>query len=973
MPMEQISGTPNHDLATRIPEGDTVARAAIAAVNALLSEPDLGTGIGKALALIGAAADVDRVYIFENHPAPGTGDLLASQRYEWVRPGTSSQLGNKAMQNMVYRDVLDDWPAALAAGRPINGHAREFSEPLKTLLVSQDIKSILIVPITVNEFFWGFIGFDECRRERVWTADETTILTAISANIGHILLRKRTEESLRMFKAAVAGTGNAVIMVDGDGKILFLNDAHVERFGYTAEELSRAGGFKALFINPADHDAIFSQTMIKNKPWHGEAEMLSRQGRRMTMLLRTNALKDHQGRPSSLIGISTDITAWKETEKALHENEVRYRRLVEAITDYIYTVKVENGKAVSTVHGPNCVSVTGYSSEEYQADPDLWLKMVFPADRELVIRQAQLILEKHAVQPLEHRIYHKNGSVRWVRNCTVPHLDAKGRLVSYDGMIYDVTDRKAAEERLKEHARKLEILNRIITAVNRADNLAMLLEESLRASIEMIAFDGGGIHLVNPDGKTASLVCQRGLPEEFVRRCESLKLADAAGRMLFIEGKPIFQNDCSSLLERPEGGWKVISTARIPLVSKDKIVGTITLINAREHIFEESEKDLLLSIGRQIGMAVTKMRSENALRESENRYRTITEQSLVGIQIIKDGRLVFVNDGWARITGYSPAEIMKWGYDEYLKIVHPDDRSLFVGQARKAQAGIREDVMAIYDCRFLSSIGEVKWVSINSKAVDFADGRAIVGMIVDITERKLSAAALVSANKQLTATNEHLFRREQELTRANHDKEILLKEIHHRVKNNLQIINSLINLQIHNISDHKAVDLLKECQSRIKTIAMVHEKMYQFGNLARVDIGTYLENLFLHLGRMYLDDPARVTLSVSTHDVCLPIDQAIPVALLANELMSNSFKYAFPQHNTGKITINLAKDGNSRYVLQIGDNGVGLPPGTDYRKTASLGMQLVTTFATQLRGTIELDKGPGTSFTIIFPQSTKED
>jgi len=141
------------------------------------------------------------------------------------------------------------------------------------------------------------------------------------------------------------------------------------------------------------------------------------------------------------------------TEQATLESEQRYKRLLASVTDYVYAVTVEDGRAVSTFHGPGCEAVTGYTSDEFQQDQQLWYRMIKEEDRPAVLEQAERILKGQETPPLEHRIIHKDGSVRWIRNTTVPRKDAQGRLVAYDGLGYDITDRKQAEERLtRAHA-----------------------------------------------------------------------------------------------------------------------------------------------------------------------------------------------------------------------------------------------------------------------------------------------------------------------------------------------------------------------------------------------------------------------------------------------------------------------------------------------------------------------------------------
>jgi PAS domain S-box-containing protein len=144
------------------------------------------------------------------------------------------------------------------------------------------------------------------------------------------------------------------------------------------------------------------------------------------------------------------------SENALRESEVRYRRITEAVTDYIFTVRVENGRPLETTHGSACKAVTGYSSEEFKSDPYLWIRMVHDEDREIVRKQIADILSGRNPGPFEHRIIRKDGVMRWVRNTPVPNYDSQGNLISYDGLIRDIVEIKEAEEKREELVRKLQ-------------------------------------------------------------------------------------------------------------------------------------------------------------------------------------------------------------------------------------------------------------------------------------------------------------------------------------------------------------------------------------------------------------------------------------------------------------------------------------------------------------------------------------
>ena len=201
-----------------------------------------------------------------------------------------------------------------------------------------------------------------------------------------------------------------------------------------------------------------------------------------------------------------------------------------------------------------------------------------------------------------------------------------------------------------------------------------------------------------------------------------------------------------------------------------------------------------------------------------------------------------------------------------------------------------------------------------------------------------------------------------------HEKEMLLKEIHHRVKNNLQIIGSLLYLQSVNVSDPFTQGILRECRARVKSMALIHEKLYRSKDIGRIPFVTYLEGLVEALKDSYGVDDDRVAfdIAVTPEDLTLNIETGIPCGLLVNELLSNSLKYAFPDSRTGRIRIEIGQTAPRNYTLVIADNGVGFPKDVDFRNTPSLGLQLVNNLVSQLDGEIVLDASDGTKFSIRF-------
>lgn len=244
--------------------------------------------------------------------------------------------------------------------------------------------------------------------------------------------------------------------------------------------------------------------------------------------------------------------------------------------------------------------------------------------------------------------------------------------------------------------------------------------------------------------------------------------------------------------------------------------------------------------------------------------------------------------------------------------------------------------------------GNVRWLQTIKRPILSPDGSAqqMLGIATDITERKQAVEQIKSSLNE---------------------KEVLLKEIHHRVKNNMQVITSLLSLQARTIGDSHALSVFQDSQNRVKSMALIHETLYQSKDLSRINFAEYLQKLVAHVARSYHLRPEAVKINVKVDDVLLPIDTAVPCGLIINELASNALKYAFPSPHAGEINITFRRmDG--RYVLCVNDTGVGLPADFDPEVSKSLGMKLVHMLTSQLAGEIECRNGVGTSFEIKFPE-----
>jgi len=201
------------------------------------------------------------------------------------------------------------------------------------------------------------------------------------------------------------------------------------------------------------------------------------------------------------------------------------------------------------------------------------------------------------------------------------------------------------------------------------------------------------------------------------------------------------------------------------------------------------------------------------------------------------------------------------------------------------------------------------------------------------------------------------------------EKEVLLREIHHRVKNNLQVISSLLSLQSHEIRDPQVVQIFLECQHRIRSMALVHESLYSSSTLSRIEMRPYMTRLTEQLAKSYATDH-RVRVRVEVDELWMMIDRAVPCGLLLNELVTNALKHAFPDGRSGEVVVGLRRQEGLR-VLSVHDSGVGLPSGIDIAHAPSLGLRLVQALTQQLGGRLAIE-GPGARFTVTWPEESPE-
>ena len=480
---------------------------------------------------------------------------------------------------------------------------------------------------------------------------------------------------------------------------------------------------------------------------------------------------------------------------------------------------------------------------------------------------------------------------------------------------------------------------------------------------------------------------------------EGILILDLQGTILFANNaaaRTIEADDCAGLIGRnvmefiaPESREDVVGDFIQVSQGHDAYLAQYNAISAKGNKFcvesigkvisYEGEPADLISI-----QDITKRKAaEDALRESEERYRILTDAAHDAIYTLSpEGVVTYVNSGGGALIGMPPEKIAGLS----LENLYPPDIAQEFRENLDKVISTKRPVR--YDTKFWhEDPDEITWLDAQLVPQLGPDGSVVqvIGISRSITDRKQAELLLKRFNVELdwqvrlrTAELEHtntlleaeIIQRtlaEESVRKSLNERELLLREIHHRVKNNLQIILSLISLQSRNIKDQKLLDTMGEFQNRIMAMAHIHERMCRAEDISRIDLSEIVTFLGTSLFKSYKVDPQHIRLNVEMKDLQITIDSAIPISLIINELVSNSIKHGFPKGTPGEISLAIQSEDHTLTIL-FKDNGVGIPQDLDWQNAKSLGLRLVISLVEQLSGTIELDRNAGTAFTIVVKE-----
>jgi PAS domain S-box-containing protein len=614
------------------------------------------------------------------------------------------------------------------------------------------------------------------------------------------------------------------------------------------------------------------------------------------------------------IALSAPLIWWfvkyrNRSQEELLENEEKFRSVIQTANDAIILAD-NNGNIISW---NNCAqNMFGYESREILAKS---LSILMPeqydgAHRKIWESMNSTGKSKVIGKTIEASGRKKDGS-DFPIEFSVSSWSTKHRRF-YTGIIRDVTGRKQAEDLLKKSKEFAEtVLN------NLDDTISVIDVKDFRIlDVNKVFLEKCGMKKEDVLGKTCHEIIHKSanqcLPPDDI--CPLLDTLNT-GKITTVEH--------IHYAEDKEKRYVTVSTSPI----KDESGKVINVIHVVRDITRSK-------------------RVEESLARSEIKYRTLFEDAgdyILVISLLDPGRPVIIdaNNSALKHHGYTRSEMIGKAIWELDAPGIFEKNTGIISQMKKPGDSCRFETVHI------RKDGSTFQAEVLARLLQIGNEPPFVLSIErDITQRKLAEEKIQASLKE---------------------KEILLREIHHRVKNNMQVISSLLGLASGTITDKKYVDMFRESQNRINSMSLVHENLYLSKDLAKIDFNEYIRDLTSGLFHSHGANAGTIELDLNIEDVSLGIDQAIPCGLIINELITNSLKHAFPQGMKGEIKVSARQNDENMVEIIVSDNGIGIPSDVDFRKTGSLGLHLVTILAQdQLHGTINLDRSKGTEFKISF-------
>lgn len=715
---------------------------------------------------------------------------------------------------------------------------------------------------------------------------------------------EKSEEQFRLMMAGIQDA--AVYLVNEAGNVSAWNAGAQRLYGYSAPEI--VGESMSLIFPSEDGPPLSHRLAVARVAGQLEDEgwRFRKDGTRLWAKTTITPINDTTIGFSGYSVVVRDLTERRAAEEALRMSEARFEGIVRISEDAIISID-EN--QIITMFNDGAEKTFGYKAKDVIGKK---IDVLVPARYGSVHHK---YVENFGGSPDSLRAMNERGAIYGKRQdgsefpaeASISKFEVGGEKV-LTVRLRDITARKEAEEAVKLSQARFEGIVRIsedaIISIDDSQMITMFNDGAEKIfGYKAVEIIGQRIDTLVPDrfGKVHD-----GYVKKFGKSPDALRAMNERGA-IYGKRKDGTEFPAEASISKFEVGGEKVLTVRLRDITE-------------------------------------RMKAEEAVRLSQARFEGIVRISEDAIISIDENQMITMfNDGAEKIFGYPLSEVINQKIDKLIPSRfwkhHHQYVTNFAGSPdtlrpmneRGSLFGLRKD-------------GSEFPVEASISKFEIGGERVLTVRLRDITERR---------------------RAEEQIKASLHEKEVLLKEIHHRVKNNLQVVSSLLSLQSGYPRVESVRDLFVESQNRVKSMALIHEKLYQSQDLANIDFSDYIESLAHHLFHSYTANPDLVTLSTDV-DVSLDIDHAIPCGLIVNELLSNSLKHAFPDNRRGIMTLYFRPAGKD-LMLRFSDDGIGLPAGMDFRNTDSLGLQLITTLTNQLNGRVEHRGQVGTEFEIVFP------
>ncbi len=792
--------------------------------------------------------------------------------------------------------------------------------------------------------------------------DGSHILVSFNGKIGHdekgefkqthCILHNITEQKLAEEKLIIEKTISdeytnslpGLFYVFDEERFVKWNKEWESVSGYSADEIGQMYGPD--FFEGSDKSLIADRMMkvFREGVADAEAELVTKQGKRIPYYF-TGSRKEINGTPH-LIGLGMDISERKRAEETIANREKFLDSIIEQ-SPFATWISDENGTM-------------------QRANPAL-LKMLNLKESQLVGVYNVLrdpIVEKQGLMPLVRSVFDEgetiNFTTKWcgeetdwnlngsnavdIEATMFPIFDATNKLTNVVLHWIDVTKRKQAEEALHEHIHFLENLEKINKVIKSSTDMNQIMHNVIETVFQVFECDRTWLlYPCDPNAPSCSIPVESYRPE----------YPGAKALDLTIPMTPPLQGDMMDALnadgpvsfgpgnEKPMSAdsQNKFSVQSQMFMSIHPRIGDAWMFGmhqcSHERIWTDHERRLFSEIGRRIADSLSSFLFFRDLTESEEKYRSIMESMAEPTYICTpDFRVSFMN----------PAMIKRIGYDATGERCHKaindlDEKCSFCVHD-KVQGGEKIETEVV------SPKDERAYLISHAPIFHYDGSISKVTIYRDITDRRNAEDQVLSSLKE---------------------KEVLLREIHHRVKNNMQVIISLLRMHSRRVNDPALVNIFDECRDRVTAMSLIHESLYQSEDLALIDFEVYLKKLCQNLSQAHGASDKGIEVMVKHCNVALNIDQGIAVGIMISELITNSFKHAFHQEKGGEVLLSLTGLDEEYVELVVQDNGKGLSPEIDIRNAMSLGLQLAVATATQeLGGSIEVERNGGTRFVIRF-------